>query len=79
MSTQGKYGAEKTRTPRKLSRVSGFRRDHMYTNVLLSAEPRKGRDSNGDATSKILVAYISSHEKCAGERPADSSSRREYL
>ena len=42
MSTQGKYGAVKTSKPRNERRVSGLRRDQMYTSVDERAEPRKG-------------------------------------
>jgi len=68
----------KTSSPRKLSRVSGFRRDQMYTSVDDSGWPRKGIDTSGDSRMRHAMAYSSSHEKCAGDRPDDSSSRREY-
>ena len=78
IKTHGKYGAVKTRRPKKLSLVSGFLRDQMYTSELLSADPRKGIESIGLRQSRIDVAYRRSHEKCAGDRPDDSSSKREY-
>lgn len=56
MSTQGKYGAVNTNRPKKLSLVSGLRLLQMYTKLLLSAEPRKGMESKGERTSKIVVA-----------------------
>ena len=77
MRTHGRYGAVKTRRPRKLSRVSGFRLDQIYTRELLSAEPRKGIDSIGLRHRRIEVAYSRSQENCAGDRPEDSSRRRE--
>ncbi len=48
INTQGKYGAVKTSNPRKLNRVSGFRRDHMYTSVEDNGWPRKGIETSGD-------------------------------
>jgi hypothetical protein len=35
-------------------------------------------DTSGERHIKHVVAYSSSHEKCAGDRPDDSSSNREY-
>lgn len=49
----------------------------MYTRLEDSAEPRKGMESMGESRSRMAVAYSMSHEKCAGERPDDSSSSRE--
>jgi len=77
ISTHGKYGAVKTSSPKKLNLVSGFLRDHIYTKLLLNADPRKGIDRRGERHSRIDVAYSRSQEKCAGERPEDSSRRRE--
>ena len=77
MRTHGKYGAVKTSSPKKLRRVSGLRRDQMYTSVELRADPKKGIDRKGESVSRIDVANSNSQLKCAGERPADSSSRRE--
>ncbi len=77
MSTHGRYGAEKTSRPRKLRRVFGSRRLQMYTRLDDSGEPRKGIDTSGDSSSSDTLAYSSSHAKRAGERPDESSSRRE--
>lgn len=77
ISTHGRYGAVNTSKPKKLRRVSGFRRDQMYTKLLLNAEPRNGMLSIGESASRSVVAYRSSHEKCAGDRPDDSSRSRE--
>lgn len=55
ISTQGKYGAVKTNSPRKLSLVSGFRRDHIYTSVEDSGWPRKGMETSGDRRIKKAV------------------------
>lgn len=69
----------KTRTPRKLSLVSGFRRDQMYTRVLDSAEPRKGIEVVSELRANSDVqAYKSSQEKTAGDGPEPCSNRREY-
>jgi len=75
--TQGNHGALKTRRPRKLSRVSGFRRLHIYTNVLLRPVPRNGIDKMGAMRSRDVLAKTRSQEKFAGEWPDASSSRRE--
>jgi hypothetical protein len=45
--------------------------------VLLSAEPRKAMENMGAMQSKSVEAKVSSQEKWAGERPDDSSRRRE--
>jgi hypothetical protein len=76
--THGRYGAVKTSRPRKLRRVSGFRRDQMYTSTLDRDEPRNGIDvvSELNASSDV-VAYSKSHEKVAGDAPEPCSSRRE--
>jgi hypothetical protein len=57
--------------------VSGFFRLQMYIRVLDRAEPRNSMPTTGAMHSSIVEAYVSSHEKWAGERPDDSSSRRE--
>lgn len=77
INTHGRYGAVNTSSPKKLNRVSGFLRDHIYTKLLLSADPRNGMDRRGERQRRIEVAYKRSQEKCAGERPDDSSRRRE--
>lgn len=46
--------------------------------VLDSAEPRKAMEKMGAMHSNSVEVNVKSHEKCAGERPDDSSSRREY-
>ena len=56
MRTHGKYGAVKTKRPKKLSLVSGFLLDQMYTRELLRAEPRNGMESMGLRHSRIEVA-----------------------
>jgi len=56
ISTHGKYGAVKTRTPKKLSCVSGFFRDQIYTRVEESGCPRKGRDTRGDMAMRLTIA-----------------------
>ena len=56
IKTHGRYGAVNTSSPRKESLVSGFRRLHMYTNVELSAEPRKGMESSGERQRREAVA-----------------------
>jgi len=56
ISTHGRYGAVNTSRPRKLSRVSGFRRDQIYTRLLDNAEPRKGIDSRGESARRRAVA-----------------------
>jgi hypothetical protein len=76
-STQGRYGALKTSRPRKLSIVSGFFLLQMYMRVLDSAEPRKAMENMGAMQRSSVEANARSHEKCAGERPDDSSRRRE--
>ena len=68
----------KTNKPRKLRSVSGFFRLQMYMRVLLSAEPRKAMENMGAMQRRSEAAKVSSHEKWPGERPDDSSSRREY-
>ena len=57
IKTHGSHGAVKTNMPRKLSRVSGFRRDQIYTKVLERAEPRNGRDVVKvlSATSEVVA------------------------
>jgi hypothetical protein len=77
-STHGRYGALNTSSPRKLSSVSGFFRLHIYMSVLLSADPRNAMENKGAMQRRSVEAKVSSHEKCAGERPDDSSRRREY-
>jgi hypothetical protein len=78
INTHGRYGAVKTSNPKKLNRVSGFRLDQMYTSVDDNGCPRKGIDTRGDRHMRQVMAYISNHEKWAGDRPDDSSSSREY-
>ena len=56
INTHGKYGAVNTKRPKKLSLVSGFLLDHMYTSELLRAEPRKGIDSRGLRQRRTEVA-----------------------
>ena len=56
ISTSGRYGAVNTNRPKKLSLVSGLRRAHMYTRVLLNAGPRKGIEKMGEITRRMLVA-----------------------
>jgi hypothetical protein len=76
-STHGRYGALNTRSPKKLSKVSGFLRLQMYIRVLLSADPRNAMENMGAIQRSSDEAKVSSHEKWAGERPDDSSSSRE--
>ena len=69
----------KTSSPRKLSRVSGFLRDQMYTSVLDNDEPRNGIDVVRELNaSSDVVAYSRSQEKAAGDGPEPCSSSREY-
>lgn len=77
IKTHGRNGALKTKRPRKLNRVSGFFLLQIYTSVLERAEPRNGMEKRGAMHSKFKDAYARSQEKCAGDRPDDSSSRRE--
>jgi hypothetical protein len=56
ISTHGRYGARKTSRPRKLMRVSGLRRDHMYTSVEDKGWPRKGMDTKGDRSNRLVMA-----------------------
>ena len=67
----------KTNRPRKLSSVSGFFLLQIYMRVLLRAEPRKAMENMGAMQRRRVEAKVSSHEKWAGERPDDSSRRRE--
>jgi hypothetical protein len=53
--TQGKYGAVKTSKPRKLSLVSGFLRDQMYTSVEESGWPRNGIETSGDKAIRHVI------------------------
>jgi hypothetical protein len=46
--------------------------------VLLSADPRNAMENMGAMQRRSAEAKVSSHEKWAGERPDDSSRRREY-
>ncbi len=79
INTHGRYGAVNTRTPRKLSRVSGFRLDHIYTRVLESADPRNGMEVVRElSVSSAAQAYKSNQEKTAGEGPDPCSNSREY-
>lgn len=54
--THGRYGAENTSSPRKLSCVSGLRLDQMYTSVDESGWPRKGSDTSGDKAIRLTIA-----------------------
>lgn len=56
INTHGRYGAVNTSNPRNDSRVSGFRRDHMYTSELERAEPRKGIERRGESRRRSAVA-----------------------
>ena len=56
ISTHGRYGAVNTSSPRNDRRVSGFRRDHMYTRLELKAEPRNGIERSGERKSRRVVA-----------------------
>jgi hypothetical protein len=78
IKTHGRYGAVKTNNPKKLNLVSGLRLAHMYTRVEESGWPMNGIETKGERQRRHVVAYKRSHEKCAGERPDDSSNRREY-
>jgi hypothetical protein len=49
----------------------------MYMSVLLRADPRKAMENMGAMQRRSVEAKVSSHEKWAGERPDDSSRRRE--
>ena len=77
ISTHGRYGALNTNRPRNASRVSGLRRDQMYTSVWERLWPK-----NGTQLVKLLrvrsetVLYSSSQEKVAGEGPEVDSRRR---
>ncbi len=79
INTHGRYGAVNTSSPRNDSRVSGFRRDQIYTSVLESALPRNGMlvVNTVLSTSNELVAYSSSQLKTALLGPEACSSRRE--
>jgi hypothetical protein len=46
--------------------------------VLDSAVPKKAIESIGAIERSRVEANVRSHEKWAGERPEDSSRRREY-
>jgi hypothetical protein len=78
MRNQGRYGAVNTKSPRKLNLVSGFLRDQMYTKVEDRGCPRKGMETRGDNKRRLDMAYMSSQEKWAGDRPDDSSISRAY-
>ena len=54
MSTHGKKGARKTIKPKKLRRVSGLRRLHIYTRVLDKAWPRKGIEKIEEEEVELL-------------------------
>ena len=56
INTHGRYGAVKTSSPKKLNLVSGFLLDHMYTKLLLNADPRKGMDRRGERQRRMEVA-----------------------
>ncbi len=45
--------------------------------VLDNADPRKAMENMGAMQRRRVDANVRSHEKWAGERPDDSSSRRE--
>lgn len=63
----------------KLSRVSGFRRDQMYTKVLERAEPKNGMEVVRELRMRSDVhAYRSSQEKTAGDGPEPCSNNLEY-
>lgn len=57
--------------------VSGLRRLHIYTNVLLRPLPRNSIDRKEAMRRSEVLAKARSHEKLAGEWPDASSSRRE--
>lgn len=63
IKTHGRYGAVNTNSPKKLKRVSGFRRDQMYTSVDESGCPRNGIETNGDNAIRLVMAYRRSQEK----------------
>jgi hypothetical protein len=65
-------------TPKKLSMVSGFFLLQIYIRVLDKADPRNAMENIGAMQRSSVEAKVSSHEKCAGERPDDSSNSREY-
>lgn len=46
--------------------------------VLDKADPRKAMENIGAIHRSKVDANVRSHEKWAGERPDDSSRRREY-
>lgn len=78
INTHGRYGAVNTNRPKKLNLVSGFLLDHIYTRLLLRAEPRNSIERKGAAAMRIVEAKRSSQEKFAAEPPEASSRRREY-
>lgn len=62
-----------------LRRVSGFRRDQMYTSVLDNAEPRNGMEVVRVLRTRSEVqAYSSNQEKTADDGPDPCSTSREY-
>jgi len=56
ISTHGRYGAVKTSNPKKDRRVSGLRRDQMYTKVEESGWPRNGIDTSGERQMRLPIA-----------------------
>lgn len=64
-------------SPRKLSLVSGFLLDQMYTNVLLSVVPRKAWLNMGAIARSVMEMKARSQLKWATDA-ADSSSMRAY-
>jgi len=56
IKTHGRYGAVKTKRPKKLSLVSGFRLDQMYTSVDDKGWPKKGIETSGESAIRHEVA-----------------------
>jgi hypothetical protein len=50
----------------------------MYIRVLDNAVPRNAIENIGAMQRSRVDANVRSQEKCAGERPDDSSRSREY-
>jgi hypothetical protein len=53
--THGRYGALNTKRPKKLRRVSGFRRLQIYTRLDDNAGPRKSRERNGERIRREVI------------------------
>ena len=77
--TQGRYGARKENTPRKLMRACSFRRPQTYVIMKVRELPRKWTLQNG-ATSVIMAMPNNNIRTKLAVRPrkSPSSSSRQY-